>query len=161
MPHARLVGFTGHQSLSPETYELVRAELRSLLSQEVDLVGVTSLAAGADQIFARVVLDLHGRIMAVIPARRYEKSFGSPHDLETFRQLLAQADSVVDMPFDEPSEDAYWAAGQEIIRRAERMLAVWDGEPAAGLGGTADVVRFARSQGKPVTIIWPAGAARS
>lgn len=65
------------------------------------------------------------------------------------------------MPFDEPSEKAYWSAGQEIVNQADRLLAVWDGQPAAGLGGTADVVRYARAQGKLVTIIWPEGARRS
>jgi hypothetical protein len=39
-------------------------------------------------------------------------------------------------------------------------LAVWDGKPARGYGGTADVVADAKTRGIPVTIIWPPGATR-
>ena len=40
------------------------------------------------------------------------------------------------------------------------MFAVWDGQPARGYGGTADVVNEAHRRGLPVTIIWPDGANR-
>jgi hypothetical protein len=40
------------------------------------------------------------------------------------------------------------------------MMAVWDGHPADGRGGTGDVVERARALGLPVTVVWPAGAAR-
>ena len=33
------------------------------------------------------------------------------------------------------------------------LIAVWDGEPARGRGGTAEVVAYARSLGKPVVLI--------
>lgn len=38
------------------------------------------------------------------------------------------------------------------------LLAVWDAQQAAGLGGTADVVDHARGPGRRVTVIWPAGS---
>lgn len=40
------------------------------------------------------------------------------------------------------------------------LLAVWDGLPGRGPGGTADVVAYARSKGVPVTILWPEDAVR-
>jgi hypothetical protein len=43
---------------------------------------------------------------------------------------------------------------------ARNLCAVWDGLPARGYGGTADVVAYARQHGKPVHVIWPAGARR-
>jgi len=131
------------------------------MQDEFDPVGITSLAAGTDQIFAQIVLELGGRIHVVLPAKRYEESFELQDDLARFRRLLSEAKDVITMPFEEPSEEAYWAAGQEIVNRSHRLLAVWDGQPAGGLGGTADVVEFARAQGKPVTVIWPEGSARS
>jgi hypothetical protein len=154
------VGFTGHQTLSPGTRESVAAALTEELKNERRLVGLVSLAAGADQIFAKAVLDLGGRIIAVVPSEHYERSFASDGDLINFRLLLQQAYQTITMPFDEPSEQAYWSAGQEIVKRSDRLLAVWDGKPAAGLGGTADIVRYARSHGTPVTVVWPEGARR-
>lgn len=42
--------------------------------------------------------------------------------------------------------------GQLLVRRADILIAVWDGLPARGMGGTADVVQEARRVGLP--IIW-------
>lgn len=40
------------------------------------------------------------------------------------------------------------------------LIAVWDGQPAAGFGGTADVVAYARNHDIVVTVVWPDGAER-
>jgi hypothetical protein len=42
----------------------------------------------------------------------------------------------------------------------EHLVAVWDGEPSDGHGGTGDVVAAARERGLPVTAVWPDGTAR-
>jgi hypothetical protein len=47
-----------------------------------------------------------------------------------------------------------------MLDRAEHLFAVWDGKPARGYGGTADVVAEARQRAIPVTVIWPDGASR-
>ena len=51
-------------------------------------------------------------------------------------------------------------AGKVVVDRSSVLLAVWDGQPSRGLGGTADVVAYARQRGVPVTVIWPEGASR-
>jgi len=43
-------------------------------------------------------------------------------------------------------------AGGVSGRSDHLLLALWDGEPSQGLGGTADVVAFARGLGRPV--VW-------
>ncbi len=154
------VGVTGHQSLSPATSEMLEPILRAKLFTWGHVVGVTSLAAGADQLFALCVLDAGGRLLVVIPSENYEASFSKPSELAAFRRLRALASEEVLLPFSAPAEDAFWAAGREVVERSDRLLAIWDGLPAAGLGGTADVVRYARAAGKDVEVIWPAGAAR-
>lgn len=51
--------------------------------------------------------------------------------------------------------------GSEIlVRLSDEVLAVWDGLPARGYGGTADVVTFAENNGIPVRVVWPEGATR-
>jgi hypothetical protein len=47
-----------------------------------------------------------------------------------------------------------------MLDHADRLFAVWDGKPARGYGGTADVVTEARNRGMPVRVIWPDGAQR-
>jgi len=51
-------------------------------------------------------------------------------------------------------------ASSVMLAHADRLFAVWDGQPARGYGGTADVVAEARQRGVPVTVIWPEGASR-
>jgi hypothetical protein len=140
---------------------LVHTELqRQLTKVREPVTGLTSLAAGADQIFAQAVLQAGGQIIAILPSGQLETSFEEATALARFQHLLARADEISRMPFDEPSEQAYWAAGRAIVERSDRLFAVWDGKPAAGLGGTADVVAYARERGTSVTVIWPKGCTR-
>ena len=52
------------------------------------------------------------------------------------------------------------AASELMLDHAGQLWAVWDGQPARGYGGTADVVAAARAKGLPVRVIWPHGAHR-
>jgi hypothetical protein len=124
-----------------------------------DLVGVTSLAAGADQIFAFSVLACGGNLEVVVPANRYRSTLEQA-DLKYYDQLLLMASSTKRLPYFEPSEEAYYAAGMYVIDRCDILFAVWDGKPAGGLGGTADVVTEARRREVLVKVIWPGGSKR-
>jgi hypothetical protein len=48
-----------------------------------------------------------------------------------------------------------------VVDPSDVLVAVWDGEPARRLGGTADVVAYARERGVPAIVIWPEGATRA
>lgn len=107
------------------------------------LTGISSLAIGADQLFARVVLDIGGRLYAVIPFPEYERTFHSPDAREAYLRYvhLAAWKEVL-----EPcgrDEEGFLAAGKRVVSLADSMVAIWDGTPARGLGGTGDIVRVA------------------
>ena len=157
------VGVTGHQSLPQSGRDFIRQslmdELISLSSPKGSLVGFTSLAAGADQLFADLVLVVGGQLHVVVPSQQYERTFDAT-DRRRYRELLKVAVTVEQLDFSEPSEEAYWAAGKLIVERVDRLLAVWDGQPARGLGGTADIVKYAHDCGRAVKVIWPAGVVR-
>ncbi|MBS1844264.1 MAG: hypothetical protein JST53_07585 [Actinobacteria bacterium] len=155
------MGITGHQGLDASTASAVSRALVAELSKVGALCGIGSLAEGADQLFAEETLRQGGSLVAVIPSARYETSFSGQQALDTYRRLLGRAETVIELGYDAPGEEAYWAAGKEVVNLSERMVAVWDGKPAGGLGGTADVVAFARLAGKPVDVIWPPGAGRN
>lgn len=154
------VGFTGHQGLTSETEEAVTLSMRSLISELIPSAGLCSLAEGADQIFAELVLASGGELNVVIPCRGYERTFPDSRSLSKYHELLRQAKNRVELDFPSPSEDAYWAAGRRVVIESDRMIAVWDGLIAKGKGGTADVVAYARELGREVEIIWPDGSAR-
>jgi hypothetical protein len=64
------------------------------------------------------------------------------------------------LPFAESTPEAHMAAGEFMISAADELFAVWDGKPARGFGGTADIVAHARERDLPVQVIWPDGAQR-
>lgn len=155
------VGCTGHQSLSLSTRRLVAAEIGNHLATIAgELIGVCSLAGGADQIFAHALLAAGGRLHAIIPSANAHESFSSEDDHLGFTSLLALADKQTQLPFPTPTEEAYMAAGKAVADASDILLAVWDGRPAAGLGGTADVVAYANAHGRTVKVIWPPGGSR-
>ncbi|MDW5328155.1 hypothetical protein [Plantactinospora sp. KLBMP9567] len=156
------IGVTGHVVLADGTAELVYARLTEELRPYAgpELHGVTCLADGADQLFARAVLASGGSYEAVIPARDYRQRAVRAHNLSAFDELLCRATSVSYMPFPRSGREAYLAASLEMLCRCERLFAVWDGNPSADVGDTADVVRAAQSRNLPVTVLWPAGARR-
>jgi hypothetical protein len=158
-----MVGMTGHQGLPARTAELVTAALRDTLrSYALNLVGVTMLGPGADQLFARVVLELGGVLYVVQPTvgMQYRDSFPDAEARRGYDELYGQASHVEALEHTESTEQAHMDAGRVVVDRSNALVAVWDGQPARGLGGTADVVTYARQRGIPVTVIWPEGATR-
>lgn len=155
------VAVTGHRGLSPSVGELVSETIRSELArQDPDqLVGISCLADGADQIFAQAVLDLGGRLEVVVPAAKYRDGL-PPEAWTTYDRLISAATAVHRLEHIESTAESHMDASAYMLRDADLLFAVWDGEPARGFGGTADVVTHARSIGLPVTVIWPIGATR-
>ena len=152
-------GVSGHQTAPQAVWSLLADELQAILG-DPPFVGVSSLAAGADQRFAQRVLDRGGTLHVVLPSPAYESSFTQVRDLDLFRRLLSRASDVETLHYEEPNEDAYLAAGQRVVDLCDVLVAVWDGLPAQGKGGTGDVVAYARSAKKPVLIVWPSGVQR-
>jgi hypothetical protein len=154
------IGVTGHRDLPDPTRRLVSTAIAQELERFAAIDGITSLAEGADQLFAEQVLRAGGALTAVVPSAHYGRSFATPDGMATYRRLRALAREVIELPFSSPSEEAYWAAGQRVVGLAQVLLAVWDGTPSRGVGGTADVVAFAGERGIPTTVVWPPGSRR-
>ncbi|SFS64667.1 hypothetical protein SAMN05660874_02263 [Saccharopolyspora flava] len=156
------IGITGPSNLTPETSRLVyRALGRELDAHRGDaVIGVSCLARGADQVFARVVLDAGGTLEVVLPAADYRERKVKPDNAAEFDELLARSATVRTLAFPESNREAYMAAGEHVLNSVDAMIAVWDGKPSGGHGGTGDVVEAARRRGIPVTVVWPDGAER-
>ena len=153
------LAITGHRGLSSELEAEIDRMIRAAVAETGDVVGVSCLADGADAVFAQAVLDAGGSLVAVLPAVEYRESL--PEDYRpVYDRLLAQAGEVVQLPFVTPDPHAYMEAGKWMVDESDALLAVWDGQPGRGPGGTADVVAYARSRGVPVTVVWPDGAIR-
>ncbi|MER6624140.1 MULTISPECIES: hypothetical protein [unclassified Streptomyces] len=155
------VGITGHRGLSQEVEKRVRALLLEAVREydPGELVGVSCIADGPDSWFAEAVLDHGGRIEAVVPATEYRDSLPHWHH-PTYDRLLGQATDVHATGMTASTSHAHMAGSEILVGLADELLAVWDGHPARGYGGTADVVTYAHRQGTPVRVLWPGGARR-
>jgi hypothetical protein len=151
------IGVTGHRDLTPETACLVAGAFDRHLAERPDVVGLSCLAEGADVLFAWAVLRRGGALEAIVPSAEHR---GRRDDVAEYDRLLERAATVTRLPYPEDGPAALMAASLVLVERSDLLLAVWDGRPARGLGGTADVVEYARRAGVPVTVIWPPGAAR-
>jgi hypothetical protein len=151
------VGITGHQHLENEkAWTWVEKGMRSVLEEfSEELTGISSLAVGADQLFARIVLEIGGSLHVVIPFLGYERAFDNDEDLQAYRSYLGRAEHVETLGPPSDKEHAYLAAGERVVQLSDCVIAVWDGMPARGLGGTADVVGLAVAKGVKVVCIDP------
>ncbi len=155
------VGITGHRGLPKDVENQVRAALRAEVEQQDprELVGVSCIADGPDAWFAQLVLDHGGRVEVVIPAAAYRDGLPDEHHAD-YDALLAAATEVHPTGLEESTSEAHMAGSEILVGLADEMWAVWDGQPARGYGGTADVVAYARRNGVPVRVLWPEGATR-
>lgn len=149
-------GITGHQRLPDEgAWEWVGARIDDFLESATAITGVTSLAIGADQLFAERVTAGGGTLHVIVPHDRYEDTFKNEHDRSRYESLLAKASRVEILSTPGSPEEAYLQAGHRVADLSDVVLAVWNGEAAAGKGGTADMVDYAAGRGVPVIHINP------
>lgn len=152
---------SGHQNIPYQAISYVRQGITDVISTANDnLVGVSSLAAGADQLFASLILEHGGQLHIIIPCRGYETTFPDMSDLDRYRLLLSKAHNVETLEYPQPSEDAYLEAGRRVVDNSDLLIAVWDGKAPRGKGGTADIVYYAKSHGIKVKVVWPEGVSR-
>lgn len=123
---------------------------------------ISALAAGADQWVADEAIKLGYELQSPLPFPRdvYREDFTVPADVQEYDRLLALAtrvlelDGRVDLVEGQRSPDSrsYEAVGRAILNQTDVLIAIWDGKPGHGRGGTANVVREGIRRGIPV--IW-------
>ncbi len=91
------------------------------------------------------------------PVGDYEKDFAALESRNEFRALLEAAESVMEFSGDRQEDaKAYERAGMAVLDMSDLLIAVWDGKPSAGRGGTTEMVYEAARRGMPVIRIDPA-----
>lgn len=149
------IGITGHQKLGKnESWQWVEDIMRQKLAGVRPLIGLTSLAVGADQRFANIVVAQGGELHVILPFVDYERTF-KKQALVEYRNLLLRAKTVETLKGGSTDEESYLAAGKRMVDLAELIIAVWNGLPAKGKGGTADIVEQVKLMRKPLIHINP------
>ena len=157
LPVFRVIGFTGHRQLRDRAaVERVLSEVLTGLRAEAGMewLARSSIAEGADMLFARTALRLGLGWEAVLPLPPAEfRADFSPEIWREVESLLAEAEHVRVIGERTARDDAYLDCGMETVNHCDLLLTVWDGEPSRGRGGTAEIVAYAREIGRPVIII--------
>ncbi len=161
LPDWLVVGFCGHRHLTnPAIVAKALDEVIAKLEQhDFGLVGIASAALGADLLFARQ-MQRRGHPLQIVlpfPVERFQQDFAErPKEWAYARSVIEDAVALDVVAPAQTTGDAYMEAGVRTVDRADIVIAVWDGEPAKGTGGTGDVIAYARSIGRPLIIINPA-----
>jgi len=178
LPFRIRVGVTGHRTI--EERELVSRKIREILHDRVwelfdppvqrkepltrlAFTVLSLLAEGADCLVADEVLKTaDSELEAVLPLARedYLRDFSTPETKAEFRELLNRARKTTvikeagpDTELDEVRKKAYEGAGRYVVDHCDLLIAIWDGRPARGRGGTAEIIDYARNKDCPLVII--------
>jgi hypothetical protein len=162
------IGVSGHRvppKLPEDSEAPLRALIERMLAAIVDtarkaktakaFVIVSSLAEGSDRIVAAAGLAAGFALQAVLPFDRaeYERDFETQMSRSEFEELLARARDVFELDGEADQRPrAYEAAGLFMLANIEVLIAIWDGEAAAGIGGTAQIVERAIADG--IAVVW-------
>ena len=157
------VGVTGHRTL--ENMPALRLRVAEVLGEiqrqapSPHLTIVSSLAEGADRLVPEVALARgQASLCAILPlaAGDYSDDFTTPESRAEFRALLRRSEDTLVIEPRPSRKAAYAAVGHQIVSQSDVLIAIWDGQPARGPGGTAEIVGYAEEHGVPVYWIDPA-----
>jgi hypothetical protein len=149
---------TGHRRFddADDVAASVDSVLDRLLEPHAGCTVITSLAEGADRFVTEMIAARGGAIEVVLPlaVEDYERDFASEASVAEFTALLARASAVSIVDADHGSrEAAYEAAGRAMVERSDVVIALWDGRPARGRGGTADIIQYALDRDVMVEVV--------
>jgi len=154
------IGITGHRRL--DELDKIMTGVECAVKQIIEAFPdsnfrvLSSLAEGADQILAKRLLLISFSTLWVplpLPKEEYIKDFKTSQSKAEFIDLLGKAERVICMPEMNKREYAYLAAGKYVVDNCDLLMAVWDGAPAQGIGGTAEIVSLARNRQMPIANI--------
>jgi hypothetical protein len=187
IPFRVRIGVTGHRDLEENEplVDVLRGRIRAI-QDELPLAGeewrvadrhplvrlavVSQLAKGADRLVVREVFQeaiargQEARLEVILPMAREAYAHKQEFSEESKREFKALLELAAwkyeprhgDGPRD---EKPYEAAGRQMLARCDVLIALWDGKPSRGPGGTAETLLEAAWHGRPcVWIQTPEGS---
>jgi class 3 adenylate cyclase len=164
-PHRPLPRFPAN--LEGAVFEAIKARLQQFRGQ----VGFASAACGSDILFLEAIRELGGEYTVVLPypqadfVRDSVQTMAEGNWVKRFEQVIAQAREVVIASDYKPQGDQLtYEYSNRMLHglaqiRAQQLqtdlvpLAVWNGQPGDGLGGTASTVAHWQQWSSHVEII--------
>ncbi|MBX3316169.1 MAG: hypothetical protein KF902_04810 [Phycisphaeraceae bacterium] len=162
----RCLGWTGHRVVENEraVTDAIREVISELTSRAPDgttrsasgWFGFGSAAIGADLMVAQACLQSGIPVRIVLPCSLDEMLALTPNEHKCDFTRICVASEVAPTVLSRNNNYVDHAAvAREIASMADVLIAVWDGSPARGPGGTANVVELSRERGTRIIRIDP------
>lgn len=142
------MGVAGHRGYL--NFDLVSKAIEKALRKvfvtygETPIVILSPLAEGADRHVVWPALENYEVELTVpvpMETTNYLLDFKTNAPKAEFAGLLERTTQVIQLPTAGRRKDCYQAAGYDILDHSDALIALWDGAPARGVGGTAQIVR--------------------
>lgn len=161
------IGITGHMKL--EHIQLLRKSVQRVISlidkmQKASLKDmpytysiISPLAKGADRLVVKEVLEWKVldntdkpslNVVLPLPKEDYIKDFETAASKGEFETVLGRAMSICTLEKATSREAAYENVGHYVVDKCDFLIAIWNGKPSSGQGGTGDIVEYARKAGR-------------
>ncbi len=152
------VGFAGHRAVPDRLAARAAIDRELALIAETvkgELFGLASAAAGADLLFLDACQEAGLRTVVLLPfpKQRFAEDFDDPNEWQHACRCMDAAWWLEVQPGGESAPAAYHVVAREVLEIADRMLFFWNGQPASGLGGTAESVTEAKDRQIPSRVI--------
>jgi uncharacterized phage-like protein YoqJ len=128
----------------------VRRAIRSRIRELKPDYGITGMALGVDQDFAKICIELDIPFIAAIPFKGQESAWPEASQAE-YQNILAKAHAKETICLGGFAGWKMQKRNEWMVHQADHILAVWDGSS----GGTANCVAFANEKSVPITRINP------
>ncbi len=161
------IGVTGHRKNINE--ELISEKTRYILKKLDNYLNcklcktpyyftvISPLAEGADCIVADEVLKWKKSVkkeknrldvILPLPEQEYIKDFTTKESRNKFYRLIAHSNSKKTLKNCKSREEAYEYTGHYTVNNCDFLIAIWNGKPAVGKGGTAEIIDYAKRTNK-------------
>lgn len=162
IPYINKIGVTGHRNNICKNIKLLNKTLFNILSNEGITHIVSPLAEGADRIVAKYAIEnFKAKLIAPIPFKieEYKKDFNDKSKKE-FDEILGQVKPIelssfenkdkYEPIYDDKRNNLYRKCGEYVVDNCDILIAIWDGQEAKGIGGTAQIVEYAKDKNKKI-----------
>ncbi|MCD6577286.1 MAG: hypothetical protein J7K66_04645 [Anaerolineaceae bacterium] len=116
---------------------------------------ISPLAVGADQLVTECVLEHPAASLTVLlpmPLKDYLEEF-SESEKTMFMRFYNKREKLIQLPYYEKKDEAYLKMGKFLLNSIDYLIVLWNGKPARGNGGTAQIVKLARQRHLPMAWI--------
>jgi hypothetical protein len=167
------IGISGHRDIKYKDRDTYLYKIKKHLNYFIDkyprkeILAVSPLADGSDRLFIQAAIEIGLRYEVILPMKPnlYEKDFDD-NSYREFNKMLLNARMYKVIPlYNNVSEQAityygkdrnlqYREVGYQIIRETDFMLFLWDGKKSTKVGGTFDILNFAKNNNVKYQIIY-------